>query len=1251
MPTLEDNDSKIDNSYAEGRGGYSSHPDNDGSSSSNEARKLQGLEQNLHNSDDPTQENDNIQNTRNKEAGGSWTTDVTPGSTQSGMAGGLGGRAARFFSTKKGKGATAGVIGGVGVIGILFSLFGPMSLVISLTENLLDTNDAAQTSFQRRITKVLGMKMSGDSTFCDNASTRKVKCKMGRMTTKGFQKIAKKGVVAFDSDGNNLSKSKGKYPNKTVSYYEVDGEKIQAKDIKQHLANNPKLAAKLLGRSGAFNVRFDVWRGKYFKQNFYDRWKISRSGGIADGENKKNSTLSDINEKIKSKLPSNENLNSKTQAKVKANTDKMVSQGKKGGIAYLSAVGGCVAVKLPEIITYGVAATQAARLMPLISDVVLSPGGKNKAFSLSNYTPEDAEVIGKLLTETDSDGNTATDSPLFQNAFGINKNKTGVSKEFSPGYNLLTNPTLQDMRDVSDDSKASCNVILSPQAMYTAATANAITTVAASTTIIGGILKVGVEFAVSEAAAYAIGKAAGAALGAVIDDLAKNDELDKVLGGQGGKKMGDALGISAMIFFSSGSASRHIPVLKQSQLTAYSEVKSDQVEFQRSMDLASLSPFDTSSKYTFLGSIVNNINMAVLSHGGYSTSSIASLTLSPLRILSPSLYASDKTENDCGYAEEFGMEAKDDMTPAVNAAGLPCYGYIGNMASEEAVSIATGGNAEGKSWVDDDVDEEATLDEIASNDSRLADYIDGCGAASIDSGEWNNTAAGCTITGGSSGGSVKGSLGCDNTETDASICSDTSVGETKLKSSGDKDSEAVAAFAMDYQISQSIDGYDDEPTTASLDGKSELNVMTYNIAGKFGGWGVDRKKEAAHGVVDVINNEKQPDIIAMQEVIDEQRAILDNGLTEYSRAKSAASRDIYFKKDIFEIVKGSREDLCFVDDDGSNNGQWTDCNRMLLIKLRVKSTQKEFYVASIHPDSRSSSNRLESAKRLVGKSTSKYNYSLANKSEPVIIAGDMNDNHNTNGSKYLMENGFDLSFQKAITKTNDDCESANNGTGQDCGKKNPRIIDHIYISSSINATINSWENIKNNSSDHNPIMINVNIPGILPSEGNSSSQVNTDGYAFPVDMSGLNSGIKVNQTTTIHHGDGKYKAFDLMSDDNTNVFAIYNGTISKVNKSYKFTNGSGKACQSITLKADDGYYYWYGHVKGSTVNQGDKVKAGQKIAEVAGRDQYNPTCFGGGPHLHIDRDKLWGNIGGSGNGGDPAFIPFLSKLYQENGGK
>ncbi len=803
-PTLTPNSREEQDKYAESRRGLSE----------SEATAFDDIQNNFDRTTDDSQENDNTSklNQAENSAGEIPNVNVTGDKPDNRSIP----QRIRGASIKK-KGAFLGIIGGTGIIGVLFSIFGPISMVISLTENLVDNNDGAKSAFERRISKVLGLKMSDQDNLC-KPDTR-VKCKMGRITTKGLSKLAAKGVVALDVAGNDLSKSSGRYPSARIAGYMVDGELISTTDIKTRLTSDPKLAAKVFGRSGAFNVRFEVWRGKHLKTNFYDRWKIKRTGGIADGKNKSNATFAELSEKVKGKVPDIDGLNAKASANVTNKTDKMIARGKKGGTAYLTAVGSCVAVKTPSMIAGAVASVQIARLMPVVQEIVLSPGSKNKASALTNIQPEDVAAAGTLLTATDANGKSALDSKYLQSAIGVNTNKTGVSKDFAPGYSILSNPTIRGFKQADNASESTCNSVLSPQAMYTAIAVNSALTVAASTTIIGGVLKVGAEWLVGEAVSYLAKDIVEGQAKDIIEDLAQNDELDNVLSGQPGEKMGDAIGSSAMTFFSSGAAARNVPVLKESQLVAYNNIQIEQAEYQRSIDIASLSPFDVSSKYTFLGSILNNVNMGIIQNGKtnfYPASALSYLASSSLRMFMPSTYAvsANSSINYCSYANDFNMQADNGLTPAVNAAGLPCYGYIGNISTETAIDYATGSNADSKSWVKDgELAYDATLDEITEDDTRLSAYIEGCGAAAIEAGEWMDTAAGCTIESGEQPTVQQNNISvpeCTTEGQETCFNNTDGVGPTQPKVGSVDESEAVAAFAIDYQLSQMIDGDDEE---------------------------------------------------------------------------------------------------------------------------------------------------------------------------------------------------------------------------------------------------------------------------------------------------------------------------------------------------------------------------------------------------------------------------------------------------------
>ncbi|HVI60604.1 MAG TPA: M23 family metallopeptidase, partial [Candidatus Saccharimonadales bacterium] len=103
-------------------------------------------------------------------------------------------------------------------------------------------------------------------------------------------------------------------------------------------------------------------------------------------------------------------------------------------------------------------------------------------------------------------------------------------------------------------------------------------------------------------------------------------------------------------------------------------------------------------------------------------------------------------------------------------------------------------------------------------------------------------------------------------------------------------------------------------------------------------------------------------------------------------------------------------------------------------------------------------------------------------------------------------------------------------------------------------------------------------------------------------------------------------------------FAITDGTIESL---HIYDGISG--CYSFHIKSStDGYDYYYTHARNPAVRDGQQVKVGDKVAEVGER-----KCTGNGsyPHLHIDRGKPKGAIGGYECCRDSGLVPIINKLY------
>ena len=730
--------------------------------------------------------------------------------------------------------AIAGILGlGGGILGIFLS---PATMLQNIMESLTWKNDSATPSKISRSKQVMnGFLDSKDGPgIC---KSKKIRCKTGRLSNRALKKFKKSGLIPVDADGKEMDIKGRGYPDKNPTHWKVeglnDGKPIESSKLKDELLKkeNRKIASKVYGRTGLFKMRFHAWTGKHIGK-LYDKFKLKRNSAISKIDKKLG--IKEKKEKFKEKLPKFKE--GPALEKVGKGVDNLGSKLKKGGLAYAISAGACTVVKIPNLIAAGVAAIQLAPLLGLVMDVILSPGSQAKASGLdssgSGFSQETMETIGTMLTErgkmkgSDNAEGSALDSPYLLAAMGVNNDKPGIAKNYIPGYSVATNPIVRTLNSAEEASEPVCNYILSPVAMYTSMAAEA--AIAASTGGISAILSWAGKAALSEVIKKVLEYTVGEKVKNILAELAKSLLIpDKAQY----KDLGDALGVGAAAFFSAGSMGQMLPGLKMSQLAEFNGIQIANEEFQKEMDIASLSPFDTSSRYTFLGSIFHNMGNMMMANGTYSKTPVAMLS-NILRLPSMALsYSSTAkaasgmySDKYCGYAKDFSMGSGSSEDPAVNMAGLPCTGITNsqaNMSVEEAIQIA-----EDEGWVkkDADIPDGATIADLMDNyiikDTPLHDFIEDCSAA--EKGEYWFNSGGCTApTDSTQTVSITTPTYKDSENKD--ITNQSFGAENSAKQYDDRKLSAMSVLLIDFQIAQSINGEDDEEEAPSTTAKAPDN--------------------------------------------------------------------------------------------------------------------------------------------------------------------------------------------------------------------------------------------------------------------------------------------------------------------------------------------------------------------------------------------------------------------------------------------
>ncbi len=689
---------------------------------------------------------------------------------------------------------TLGLAGlGIGFVGL------PSMLLPSIQANATATNDSRSTILERRLARMFDQKMNASGGLC---STSLVRCRVN-LVPKGFiDALAKRGIAAIGH-----SHSGGRYLNQNPTHFDIpDGRgghrRIQASEFTSEYKNNRAFRASV---KKAYNMRYLAYTGNFMKKVFFNKFSLRKSGGMAAASS--DLTQSNANSQLAERTRSPHGDDSPDAKKstfrdrVRSLVDRTAKKSRLTGGDPVLMVGmvSCAAINLPQFIAGTYRAIQLAQILVLTHDMVLSPSSMQMAGDIES---EKLSAIGHLLTEkvASEEGGTpksAMDSPVLLSALGINTGKAEAS-DYIPGREAFSNSLVTSTAALSASTRTACSQILSPQA---AVASTAITAAVGASTLGAGAIAIAVAKALGKLAVTfgaidaTVQVAENAGLIDAMADLAY-EASEGVVGnyveGARGEELGDALGVGLTSYFSQASLAGGAAPLTMEQTSGFIAVMDEVENDYREEAIATLSPFDISSPYTFLGSIVSDfaLNIKTSSNPATSISSLFGYLLKTPSKLSPTVSAlEDRVDAQCGYAGVFNL----DEELAINLAGYPCAGipaeYLG-MSVEEVLNIVEG-----------EIDPE-TGEPL--EDSELAMMIADCSEGDLEG------VRGCVIEGTDSSQSTY--TVCDNEANiqDDGSCSGSLVTRTITVSGLDaRKRAAFSIYLFDKQINDILDGSDE----------------------------------------------------------------------------------------------------------------------------------------------------------------------------------------------------------------------------------------------------------------------------------------------------------------------------------------------------------------------------------------------------------------------------------------------------------
>ena len=510
------------------------------------------------------------------------------------------------------------------------ALIGPSIIGPSVLANIISKfNTNQEISANHRMNKLFSKMLTEEVTVGDCTVT-KVFCRFNGISPKMLKKLNTNGIKALDSSGKEITetgmifKKKPKY----YSFKSTSGEeiKVSSSEFFKTINSNAELSAAF---RAATNSRFMSLTDSVFKK-IKARLGFSEANKLADATDEKaianeiddaiNDPSADATEKVIAEGGEDAlNQVEKIAADEAEDSAKKVIKTGKTGAIQLGVAAVCVVTDIPKMLINASRAYMITKLAKY-SAYFLSAFGAIKA---GDATAEEATAVGNALTKT-YNGKSAMDSSSMKYIMTDDLSLTDKSyQNYVPG--LKVSETLSGTTKITDspEKKTACSFAMNP------ATGYGVDALAAETG--AGLLGVAANIVAGEVLSRVLNEI----LPPIIEAAVKVIPLEKlattffgdITANLEGAPTGDAIGIGASyIIGQTANAGGNMP-LTVTQALAYDNLSNEYEDQIAKEDKATKSPFDTSSKYTFLGSIVSSLSSIYYASNSSTSSLLTGLGL------------------------------------------------------------------------------------------------------------------------------------------------------------------------------------------------------------------------------------------------------------------------------------------------------------------------------------------------------------------------------------------------------------------------------------------------------------------------------------------------------------------------------------------------------------------------------------------------------------------------------------------------